>query len=95
MYNSLQWLPRAYRLIFVFRHLSYNKFPNLPTRGLEFLEEISVKGNHKLKDFPPPRRLPRVKELELEYAYHCCAFLNAKPKQDLTNNYTVLILFRT
>ena len=79
----------------MFRQLSYNKFPNLPTRGLEFLEEISVKGNHKLKDFPPPRRLPRVKELELEYAYHCCAFLNAKPKQDLTNNYTVLILFRT
>lgn len=54
-----------------------NKFPKLPTKGLQNLRHLKTFNNRELKEFPPVQTFPRINKLALSYAYHCCAFMSA------------------
>ncbi|XP_048258817.1 thyrotropin receptor-like [Haliotis rufescens] len=62
-------------------NLSKTSITNLPTEGLENIEEINVEDTPTLKTFPPVLTFSSMKVARLYYAHHCCAFQHPE-KQD-------------
>ncbi|KAG1680911.1 Leucine-rich repeat-containing G-protein coupled receptor 5 [Nymphon striatum] len=63
-------------------NLGVNQFSKLPTAGLQNLRIIKVHNNVNLKSFPSPVSFPKIHELVLSYAYHCCNFLSEYNRND-------------
>ena len=68
-------------LLCTFRDLSDSKITSLPTIGLKKITHLVLKNTPSLKHFPSVLQLPNIKEAELYYPHHCCAFNNPE-KQD-------------
>ncbi|KAK6635620.1 hypothetical protein RUM44_000874 [Polyplax serrata] len=57
-----------------FLDLSLTSITFLPTKGLSDLEVLKLQDTRSLKVFPSVYNFDYIKEAELTYPYHCCAF---------------------
>ncbi|XP_038161126.1 leucine-rich repeat-containing G-protein coupled receptor 5-like [Cyprinodon tularosa] len=60
--------------------LSSNQLSSLPLTGLQSLTRIRLVGNDQLMELIPREDLPRVRVMELPYAFQCCAFISCEKK---------------
>ncbi|XP_017295851.2 leucine-rich repeat-containing G-protein coupled receptor 5 [Kryptolebias marmoratus] len=60
--------------------LSSNQLSSLPLTGLQSLTHIRLAGNNQLMDLIPREDLPRVRVMELPYAFQCCAFVSCEKR---------------
>ena len=58
-----------------YSNLGENNFPKFPTKGLENVVDLKTHNNPNLVDFPKAHNFPKVQNLMLSYAYHCCQFM--------------------
>ena len=58
--------------------LSQTSITKLPTDGLANLSVLRLKNTYTLKVIPSIYNFKRIKEAELTYPYHCCAFKHPK-----------------
>jgi len=56
-------------------NLGINVFSKFPSKGLKNVIHIKTHNNPNLKEFPGSGRFPKVQNLVLSYAYHCCQFM--------------------
>jgi leucine-rich repeat-containing G protein-coupled receptor 6 len=52
-----------------------NQFSRFPSKGLTNVIHIKTHNNPNLKEFQGSGRFPKVQNLVLSYAYHCCQFI--------------------
>nr|XP_046235403.1 leucine-rich repeat-containing G-protein coupled receptor 5-like isoform X2 [Scatophagus argus] len=71
--NSFSALPALTRL-----DLSSNRLSSLPLIGLQSLTHLRLAGNTQLMELIPREDLPRVRVMELPYAFQCCAFISCE-----------------
>uniref|UniRef100_A0A3Q3MIS1 Leucine rich repeat containing G protein-coupled receptor 5 n=1 Tax=Mastacembelus armatus TaxID=205130 RepID=A0A3Q3MIS1_9TELE len=69
--NSFSALPALTKL-----DLSSNQLSSLPLLGLQSLTHLRLAGNDQLMVLIPREDLPRVRVMELPYAFQCCAFVS-------------------
>ena len=58
-----------------YSNLGENNFPKFPTKGLSNIVDLKTHNNPALIDFPSAQAFPKVQNLILSYAYHCCQFM--------------------
>ncbi|XP_040001197.1 leucine-rich repeat-containing G-protein coupled receptor 5A-like isoform X2 [Xiphias gladius] len=58
--------------------LSSNQLSSLPLIGLQSLTHLRLAGNDQLMELIPREDLPRVRVMELPYAFQCCAFVSCE-----------------
>ncbi|XP_014841638.1 PREDICTED: leucine-rich repeat-containing G-protein coupled receptor 5 [Poecilia mexicana] len=61
--------------------LSSNQLSSLPLTGLQSLTHIRLVGNDQLMELIPREDLPRVRVMELPYAFQCCAFISCEKRE--------------
>ncbi|XP_047245912.1 leucine-rich repeat-containing G-protein coupled receptor 5-like isoform X2 [Girardinichthys multiradiatus] len=61
--------------------LSSNQLSSLPLTGLQSLTHIRLVGNEQLMELIPREDLPRVRLMELPYAFQCCAFISCEKRE--------------
>ncbi|XP_074553904.1 leucine-rich repeat-containing G-protein coupled receptor 5-like [Halichoeres trimaculatus] len=71
--NSFSALPALTKL-----DLSSNQLSSLPLVGLQSLTHLRLAGNTQLMELLPREDLPRVRVIELPYAFQCCAFTSCE-----------------
>ncbi|XP_078129664.1 leucine-rich repeat-containing G-protein coupled receptor 5-like isoform X2 [Sander vitreus] len=71
--NSFSALPALTKL-----DLSSNQLSSLPLIGLQSLTHLRLAGNTQLMELIPREDLPRVRVMELPYAFQCCAFVSCE-----------------
>ncbi|XP_024146839.1 leucine-rich repeat-containing G-protein coupled receptor 5 isoform X1 [Oryzias melastigma] len=71
--NSFSALPALNKL-----DLSSNQLSSLPLSGLQALTHLRLAGNGQLMALIPREELPRVRWMELPYAFQCCAFTSCE-----------------
>ncbi|AWO98285.1 putative leucine-rich repeat-containing G-protein coupled receptor 5 [Scophthalmus maximus] len=71
--NSFSALPALTKL-----DLSSNQLSSLPLMGLQSLTHLRLAGNDQLTELIPGEELPRVRMMELPYAFQCCAFTSCE-----------------
>ncbi|XP_065807190.1 leucine-rich repeat-containing G-protein coupled receptor 5 [Labrus bergylta] len=71
--NSFSALPALSKL-----DLSSNRLSSLPLIGLQSLTHLRLAGNMELMELLPREDLPRVRVIELPYAFQCCAFISCE-----------------
>ncbi|XP_044041324.1 leucine-rich repeat-containing G-protein coupled receptor 5-like isoform X3 [Siniperca chuatsi] len=71
--NSFSALPALTKL-----DLSSNRLSSLPLIGLQSLTHLRLAGNSQLMELIPREDLPRVRVMELPYAFQCCAFVSCE-----------------
>ncbi|XP_068995537.1 leucine-rich repeat-containing G-protein coupled receptor 5-like isoform X1 [Embiotoca jacksoni] len=71
--NSFSSLPALTKL-----DLSSNRLSSLPLIGLQSLTHLRLVGNDQLMELIPREDLPRVRVMELPYAFQCCAFVSCE-----------------
>ncbi|KAM7367395.1 hypothetical protein PAMP_015300 [Pampus punctatissimus] len=71
--NSFSALPALIKL-----DLSANQLSSLPLIGLQSLTHLRLAGNAQLIELIPREDLPRVRVVELPYAFQCCAFVSCE-----------------
>ncbi|XP_047431951.1 leucine-rich repeat-containing G-protein coupled receptor 5-like [Mugil cephalus] len=71
--NSFSALPALTKL-----DLSSNQLSSLPLIGLQSLTHLRLAGNDQLMELIPREDLPRVRVMELPYAFQCCAFVSCE-----------------
>ncbi|XP_008295256.1 leucine-rich repeat-containing G-protein coupled receptor 5 [Stegastes partitus] len=69
--NSFSALPALNKL-----DLSSNQLSSLPLIGLQSLTHLRLAGNDQLMELIPREELPRVRVMELPFAFQCCAFVS-------------------
>ncbi|XP_069484351.1 leucine-rich repeat-containing G-protein coupled receptor 5 isoform X2 [Ambystoma mexicanum] len=67
--NAFSSLPALTKLELSFNHLS-----SFPVTGLQGLTHLKLTGNYELQSIIPSEHFPKLKILEMAYAYQCCAF---------------------
>uniref|UniRef100_A0A3B4FUI5 G-protein coupled receptors family 1 profile domain-containing protein n=1 Tax=Pundamilia nyererei TaxID=303518 RepID=A0A3B4FUI5_9CICH len=60
------------------RDLSSNQLSSLPLSGLQSLTHLRLAGNQQLMELIAQEDLPRVRVMELPYAFQCCAFISCE-----------------
>uniref|UniRef100_A0A673A7L4 Leucine rich repeat containing G protein-coupled receptor 5 n=1 Tax=Sphaeramia orbicularis TaxID=375764 RepID=A0A673A7L4_9TELE len=58
--------------------LSSNQLSSLPLMSLQSLTHLRLAGNDELMELIPRENLPRVRVMELPYAFQCCAFVSCE-----------------
>ncbi|XP_030006694.1 leucine-rich repeat-containing G-protein coupled receptor 5-like isoform X2 [Sphaeramia orbicularis] len=71
--NSFSALPALSKL-----DLSSNQLSSLPLMSLQSLTHLRLAGNDELMELIPRENLPRVRVMELPYAFQCCAFVSCE-----------------
>ncbi|XP_030576046.1 leucine-rich repeat-containing G-protein coupled receptor 5 [Archocentrus centrarchus] len=71
--NSFSALPALTKL-----DLSSNQLSSLPLIGLQSLTHLRLAGNEQLMELIAREDLPRVRVMELPYAFQCCAFISCE-----------------
>ncbi|XP_005742349.1 leucine-rich repeat-containing G-protein coupled receptor 5 [Pundamilia nyererei] len=71
--NSFSALPALTKL-----DLSSNQLSSLPLSGLQSLTHLRLAGNQQLMELIAQEDLPRVRVMELPYAFQCCAFISCE-----------------
>ncbi|XP_029902357.1 leucine-rich repeat-containing G-protein coupled receptor 5-like, partial [Myripristis murdjan] len=69
--NCFSALPALVKL-----DLSSNQLAALPLINLQSLTHLRLAGNTELMELIPREHLPRVRVMELPYAFQCCAFVS-------------------
>ncbi|KAM9328421.1 leucine-rich repeat-containing G-protein coupled receptor 5-like [Pholidichthys leucotaenia] len=77
--NSFSVLPALSKL-----DLSSNQLSSLPLIGLQSLTHLRLAGNDQLMELMSREDLPRVRVMELPYAFQCCAFVSCERKTGLS-----------
>uniref|UniRef100_A0A6I8Q2Y0 Leucine-rich repeat-containing G-protein-coupled receptor 5 n=1 Tax=Xenopus tropicalis TaxID=8364 RepID=A0A6I8Q2Y0_XENTR len=54
--------------------LSSNHLTSFPVTGLHGLTHLKLTGNSALQDLIPSEHFPKLRVMEMPYAYQCCAF---------------------
>lgn len=76
------------------RDVSYTSLSALPVQVLSGLKTLVAEAAPQLKELPPPEVLSQLREANLTYPSHCCAFqqppsnsspVNCTPTQDAFN----------
>ncbi|KAE8615609.1 hypothetical protein XENTR_v10008566 [Xenopus tropicalis] len=67
--NSFSSLPSLIKL-----DLSSNHLTSFPVTGLHGLTHLKLTGNSALQDLIPSEHFPKLRVMEMPYAYQCCAF---------------------
>ncbi|KAM8974799.1 leucine-rich repeat-containing G-protein coupled receptor 5 [Pelodytes ibericus] len=67
--NSFSSLPSLIRL-----DLSSNHLTSFPVTGLNGLTHLKLTGNSALQVLIPSEHFPKLRVMEMPYAYQCCAF---------------------
>uniref|UniRef100_A0A8C5M1Z6 Leucine rich repeat containing G protein-coupled receptor 5 n=1 Tax=Leptobrachium leishanense TaxID=445787 RepID=A0A8C5M1Z6_9ANUR len=67
--NSFSSLPSLIRL-----DLSSNHLTSFPVTGLHGLTHLKLTGNPELQGLIPSEHFPKLRVMEMPYAYQCCAF---------------------
>ncbi|OCT87465.1 leucine-rich repeat-containing G-protein coupled receptor 5A-like [Xenopus laevis] len=67
--NSFSSLPSLVKL-----DLSSNHLTSFPVTGLHGLTHLKLTGNSALQDLIPSEHFPKLRVMEMPYAYQCCAF---------------------
>uniref|UniRef100_A0A674PRM7 Leucine rich repeat containing G protein-coupled receptor 6 n=1 Tax=Takifugu rubripes TaxID=31033 RepID=A0A674PRM7_TAKRU len=57
-----------------FRDLTENRLSSVPVTGLGGLTHLKVRGNAELYDAFSPDHFPRMRVIEMPYAYQCCVY---------------------
>jgi len=71
-----------------FLHLTNTKISELPSKyGMGSLTNLFLKNTPKLFTIFNPENFKSLREVEVTYPYHCCAF-RAKRKQEISSNNT-------
>uniref|UniRef100_A0A3Q4AT19 G-protein coupled receptors family 1 profile domain-containing protein n=1 Tax=Mola mola TaxID=94237 RepID=A0A3Q4AT19_MOLML len=60
--------------------LSSNQLSSLPLIGLHSLTHLRLAGNTQLMELMSQEDLPRVRLIELPYAFQCCAFVSCEAR---------------
>ena len=81
--------------IFHSSNLGDNEIVALPTQGLQSLQKLKTFDNENLRDFPPKEAFPKVYNLVLNYAYHCCDFLQSASIVSPASMSSIAVLNRT
>uniref|UniRef100_A0A8C7KEP3 Leucine rich repeat containing G protein-coupled receptor 5 n=1 Tax=Oncorhynchus kisutch TaxID=8019 RepID=A0A8C7KEP3_ONCKI len=68
---SFSSLPALIKLDLTSNRLSY-----LPVSGLHGLTHLKLAGNEDLQELLPAESLPKLRVMELPYAFQCCAFVS-------------------
>ncbi|KAG8439682.1 hypothetical protein GDO86_005746 [Hymenochirus boettgeri] len=67
--NSFSSLPSLIKL-----DLSSNHLSSFPVTGLHGLTHLKLTGNSALQSLIPSEHFPKLRVMEMPYAYQCCAF---------------------
>ncbi|OCT88925.1 hypothetical protein XELAEV_18017557mg [Xenopus laevis] len=67
--SSFSSLPSLIKL-----DLSSNHLTSFPVTGLHGLTHLKLTGNSALQDLIPSEHFPKLRVMEMPYAYQCCAF---------------------
>uniref|UniRef100_A0A4W3GEA8 Leucine rich repeat containing G protein-coupled receptor 6 n=1 Tax=Callorhinchus milii TaxID=7868 RepID=A0A4W3GEA8_CALMI len=59
--------------------LTFNELSSLPLAGLSGLTHLKLKGNLGLSESYSEENFPKLRVLEMPYAYQCCAYRSCKP----------------
>uniref|UniRef100_A0A8C7KEQ2 Leucine rich repeat containing G protein-coupled receptor 5 n=1 Tax=Oncorhynchus kisutch TaxID=8019 RepID=A0A8C7KEQ2_ONCKI len=70
---SFSSLPALIKLDLTSNRLSY-----LPVSGLHGLTHLKLAGNEDLQELLPAESLPKLRVMELPYAFQCCAFVSCE-----------------
>uniref|UniRef100_A0A3Q2XB57 Leucine rich repeat containing G protein-coupled receptor 6 n=1 Tax=Hippocampus comes TaxID=109280 RepID=A0A3Q2XB57_HIPCM len=54
--------------------LTENRLSSVPSAGLEGLTHLKLRGNNELYDAFSPDHFPRLRVIEMPYAYQCCVY---------------------
>ncbi|KAJ8008837.1 hypothetical protein DPEC_G00082570 [Dallia pectoralis] len=89
--TSLRTLDLAWNKLFSLDPLSFSSLPGLikldltsnrlsymPLSGLHGLTHLKLAGNENLRDLLPAESLPKLRVMELPYAFQCCAFVSCE-----------------
>uniref|UniRef100_A0A8K9Y5Y8 G-protein coupled receptors family 1 profile domain-containing protein n=1 Tax=Oncorhynchus mykiss TaxID=8022 RepID=A0A8K9Y5Y8_ONCMY len=58
--------------------LTSNRLSYLPVSGLHGLTHLKLAGNEDLQELLPAESLPKLRVMELPYAFQCCAFVSCE-----------------
>ncbi|XP_064417140.1 leucine-rich repeat-containing G-protein coupled receptor 5 isoform X2 [Latimeria chalumnae] len=67
--NAFSSLPSLLKL-----DLTSNLLSSLPVLGLNGLTHLKLAGNHALQELISSENFPKIRVIEMPYAYQCCAF---------------------
>ncbi|XP_072133848.1 leucine-rich repeat-containing G-protein coupled receptor 6 isoform X1 [Mobula birostris] len=65
--------------------LTFNRLSSLPLNGLSGLTHLKLKGNLALSESFPEENFPKLRVLEMPFAYQCCAYGSCKNNHKLPN----------
>uniref|UniRef100_A0A6Q2YKW8 G-protein coupled receptors family 1 profile domain-containing protein n=1 Tax=Esox lucius TaxID=8010 RepID=A0A6Q2YKW8_ESOLU len=58
--------------------LTSNRLSSMPVSGLHGLTHLKLAGNENLRDLLPAESFPKLRVMELPYAFQCCAFVSCE-----------------
>ncbi|TNM87043.1 hypothetical protein fugu_007273 [Takifugu bimaculatus] len=74
-YNQIEHLPSFYRCSSLQEmDLTENRLSSVPVTGLGGLTHLKLRGNAELYDAFSPDHFPRMRVIEMPYAYQCCVY---------------------
>ncbi|XP_033888057.3 leucine-rich repeat-containing G-protein coupled receptor 5-like isoform X1 [Acipenser ruthenus] len=78
--NAFSHLPSLIKL-----DLSSNLLSSLPVTGLHGLTHLKLAGNADLQELLSAENFPKLRVMEMPYAFQCCAFVSCENHNKLSN----------
>uniref|UniRef100_A0A8C9W355 Leucine rich repeat containing G protein-coupled receptor 5 n=1 Tax=Scleropages formosus TaxID=113540 RepID=A0A8C9W355_SCLFO len=79
--TSLRTLSTAVLAACLCRDLSSNRLSSLPAAGLHSLTHLKLAGNEGLQELLSAENFPKLRVMEMPYAFQCCAFVSCERSQ--------------
>ncbi|KAM9311692.1 leucine-rich repeat-containing G-protein coupled receptor 5 [Gastrophryne carolinensis] len=68
--------------------LSSNQLISFPVTGLHGLTHLKLTGNNALQELIPSEHFPKLRVMEMPYAYQCCAFATCESAAKQSNQWS-------